>query len=257
MKKVLVKKGLKRNANSYRSAVGASWIATAMSAIAASRQVALAMTPECEVALLNDSAVFHGYSNLSELLTAAYAATGGAVAKVMGVADTNDTSLVLSAALSMAPGSDGLFSGYAGATASEGTAVFGWRVRLTGSLTNFSFRPLQIDVGKVTGGVGPVQTIASPVLSIAVIPRKLPVDLIVLSVANAGGLMSITAGGSGTVSGTSGTSTRNGLVVRGASDSNIYATIESLNARDLMDRSLANMRASKDAEFFEGIRDGE
>lgn len=241
----------------YRSAVGTSWIAAAMAAVAASRQVALAMTPDCELTLLNDSAVFHGYSDLSQLLTACYAATNGAVGKVLGAADTNDTALSLSLPLSMAPGTDGLFSGVAAATATNGQRVFGWRLRLTGSLTNFSFRPIQVDVGRVTGAAGPVQTIASPVLSIAVVPRKLPVDLIVLSVANAGGLMSVTEGQSGYGSGASGTSAFNGLVIRGTSDSNVFGTIESLNARDLMDRSLRQIKPQKDNEFFEGIRDAD
>lgn len=220
-------------ASAYRSAIGDIWLKEAFRGILVTQQAAISLTPDCEVVVLNDSAVQIGYSSVEELIVAIQTVVQGDPRKRIGVAATAGTALVPSDTLAA-----DRFSGVVGATPSEGVRVFGWRVRLTASQLNYSYRPIQIDVGPIVGAAGPVQDITAPVVSFAVIARRFPADLIVLSPSNGAGIFTIVRGGSSQVTDATSTSVSNGLAVRSIGDASTFCMIESLNQRDLTRRAV-------------------
>jgi hypothetical protein len=251
------RRAAKEVAGAGPSSLGEPWLKRAISALAHTKQVALSLTPDTDLVVLNNSAVLHGYQKKAGLDTSMLAACQGESRKSVGAADTNDTALT--------PGglalSADVFSGIANATFSEGIAVFGWRIRVTGSFNNFAYRPLQIDVGTILGAAGPVQTMpaANVVLSLLAFPKRLPVDLLVLSVSNGAGLFSVVPGSMQSQSGVANTTTRNGIAARSLADANTFATFEGLNQRDLIARfgSCDGVldEEEEDAPVFSGIRD--
>lgn len=257
---------------SYRSGLTSSWLLKGLKAMADSRQVAVSLTPHAEIVVLNNSLITHGYSGLKELYTACSSAVAGSFRKSVVSNDLGGSTLPVASAAPIA--ADGqkvstfrsvqsvagntTVDGQPGVTAIDaGFAVFGWRVRLAGSVTNFSFTPLRIDVGlpSITGGgaapttnqnVAPATlTAANTVLSLIVFPRRTPVDLLILSVGNAGGVATVVPGLCDQVvaySATATTATQNHCIVNSdyaVQNASMFATIESLNSRDLIARSPA------------------
>lgn len=237
-----------KGTDGYRSNMGGIWLQSALNKIIETQQVAVALTPMTELTVINQSALQHGYKSMRELATAAYSAVQGESRKAFNAAVSAATTAVLSGALSA-----DVFSGLAGATAAFGIKTFGWRVRITASQLNFAFRPVQIDVGPLTGNAGPAQLLPTPVLSLAIVPRRLPVDVVILSPANSAGLFTLVPGSVQSVVGTTGTTDSNGVAIRSLSDATAFAAIESLNMRDLTSR-LAEGNLPKD-EAFGGMRD--
>jgi hypothetical protein len=159
------------------------------------------------------------------------------------------------------------FSNIANGTAAPGIPVFGWRIRLTASVLNFAYRPILIDVGPVLNTAG-VFTVPTPIVSLAVQGRRLPIDVFIISPANAAGLATIVPGVQDEVIATTTTTVRNGIVIRTLADANTFAVIETLNARDLVTRGTAfgALCADEDGDFeaptlsdseglYSGIRD--
>lgn len=240
----------------YRTSIGEIWLRQALLAMVATQQIAISLTPDAELVVLNDSAVQHGYRSYSDLITAFTAVVQGAAQKRIGVSLAAGVALTPSLPLNA-----DLFSGFVGAAVTEGVRVFGWRIRLTASQLNFPYRPIQIDVGPLVGAAGPTVSLPNPVLSLVVTPRKAPVDVIVLSPSNAAGLFTVTVGGSAsTVAAPADTTVSNGVAIRSIADANVFAMVESLNQRDLTKRVIGG--ASVEADFsgfydnvFPGMRD--
>lgn len=210
------------NQTNYRSAVGQPWVAPHLKAIAAKRQIALALTDATELNVVNESALFHGYSSLRELVTACYVAANGNPYK-------NYQRGTLSANLSSCP-----------AAVTSGRAdifTWGWRLRITASSLNFTFDLITFKVGPVTNTAGVFDVSATNlVLEVATLPRRLPLDIFVLSPANAAGLMTVVPGAQNQAVTAGNTSTRPGIVIM-AVDANTKGVIETLNQRDLTARN--------------------
>jgi hypothetical protein len=236
----------------YRGSANEAWLQEVLAKMASSRQLAMSETPMTEIVVTNAAATFHAYSSLKELMTACYAA-------VQGESRKSFASGALSASL---------FNMTAG-TAAAGIKTFGWRLRFTASQLNFAFRPISVNIGPILNTAG-VLSIPSPVLSFQFISRRMPVDIIVISPANAAGLATITQGSQDDVVLTTTTSANNGVQVVSLADANTFATIETLNARDLIARPTQLLgNSSSDAVYddderygsggsqpFGGIRDG-
>jgi len=239
-------------AGGYRSSVNTPWILGALNKMATTRQAVLALTPNCEIAVDNASAVFHGYGSLRELYTACTAVCQGSAQKSVGAAlSGNTTGLVSAQAMS------GAAFAVTNKTiaASDTNTVFGWRVRITAAVTNFAYRPVRVQVGTVVASATALAAPTSPVLSFLVIPRKLPVDVIVLSVSNAAGYFTVVPGFINNSLGT--TLSVQTICSPDTVDANTFVSFESLNARDLISRSTAaNYDQENDfLEGYEGIRD--
>lgn len=202
-----------------RSSIGDAWMHRGLSLLSRTKQLAAAMSRGVEVNVTNASMLQHGYSSMRELASAAMIATGGESRKDyrQGALNAN-VSNVLS-----------------GASALAGITVFGWRIRLTGSFNNFSYRPVTIQIGPVLNTAG-VFTVPNPVLTVVVTPMVLPADIFVLSPANAGGLATIYGGTQAETLVTLTTSARNGVVIESIGEANTFGIIETLTQRDLIAR---------------------
>jgi len=178
---------LKRVGSRY-GAQPISWMRRVLQTSARTRALAVAATPHTEIVVTNASTTFHGYSSMRELGASCLAAVQGAAAKSIssGAADATLRSTTTAGA----------------GTSTAGTTVFGWRLRVAGSLTNFNYRPVEVNVGKVlTSGANPgVVTIPTPILSLQLFARRLPLDVFILSVENAGGLATVSPGQAGSSS---------------------------------------------------------
>lgn len=231
----------------YRSSIGAPWLTNVLNEFVRTRQVAISMTPYVEIAVNNASALMHGYSGLTTLLDAANAAVQGNVSKGFSAnsgvaAAVNGISNPLNTTDQFSVG------GVNAATGTAGAVVFGWRVRLTGSLTNWAYRPIQMSIGQPTVTAGAITQVA-PVFSCIIVARRLPVDIFVLSPSNAGGVFSISPGRSSDILGNNDTLAAFNIVkVTNLSDANTFVTFESLNARDLMSR-LGPVGCASDAVY--------
>jgi hypothetical protein len=204
--------------------------------MAATRQLAVSATPMTELIILNASTPFHGYKGLRELVTACFAAVQGEARKTLVTGSLGAN----------------LFNATAGA-ALAGIPTFGWRIRLTSSQLNFAFRPFIIDIGPILNTAG-VLSIPTPVITFAVQPRRLPVDIFVISPANAAGLATIVPGMQDEVILTPLLSSRSGVLIRSMADATQFGIIETLNARDLLSRasSFNELCAPNDEDIFEG-----
>jgi hypothetical protein len=201
----------------FKPPAGMSVARAALTTLARTRNVVVALTPYTDIVVTNASFGRLGYDTIEDTVSAATAATRGSSRKsvVVGLG---------SAAVASVDGS-----------ATDDIPVFGWRVRASASVNNNTFRPILIDVGLIATAAGPVFSCASPVFSIACFPRRLPLDVFVLATANAGGVATIVPGTSGSL-GVGGTSTTPGCLVRSLSDANYVVTIESFNSRELISR---------------------
>lgn len=208
----------RRPPGTYRGSARIPWIWAALQAMVRSRQLMVSLTPYCEIKVINASAVYHGYKSIGEVQSAAYAAVQGEPQKD-----------VRSAALSA-----NFFSANTGVT-SDGIATFGWRLRITASSLNFAYRPIFVDIGPVNNAAGTL-TIPTPVVTIALFPRRLPLDVVVFNVANAAGYFTIRPGRSNNNVDAGVTSAFNGIGIRSLADANTFGVIESLNSRDLITR---------------------
>jgi hypothetical protein len=141
-----------------------------------------------------------------------------------------------------------LFNVTAG-TATAGIATFGWRIRLTASQLNFAFRPFIIDIGPVLNTAG-VLTIPTPVITFAVQARRMPVDIFVISPANAAGLATIVPGVQDEIVAAAATTLRSGVLIRTISDASTFGVIETLNARDLVSRATTFGELCRDGDAF-------
>jgi hypothetical protein len=223
-----------------------TWLDEAIYGWVKTRQVAISLTPGVEIVVTNASGVSHGYRDEDALVRAADSATRGNAVKTISTG-------TLSAPLTsiQATGSGGLVE----------SNVFGWRVRISASINYFNFAPYTISVGLITFGASQAPSISTPVISFNVIARRIPIDILVLSPSNAGGVFTLVPGSSGTVgsSTTNPTTTaQSGLLISTAT-SNDSGTIESLNARDLMVRAGVGQNSQKrdsiNYDLFRGIRD--
>lgn len=237
----------------YRSSSGQAWLQGMLRMIIASRQLVVSATPLTELVITNASTPFIGYRSMRELVTACYSAVQGESRKSYVQGSLNGTLVNI-----------------ANGTAAAGIPVFGWRIRLTASVLNFAYRPILIDIGPILNTGGTVFTVPNPVVSFAVQSRRLPVDIFVISPANAAGLATIVPGTQDDITATTTTTARSGVLIRTLSDANTFGIIETLNARDLVARatSFGELCASDEDDdevgpgtssdeegFYSGIRD--
>jgi hypothetical protein len=228
---------------SYRGSQNEAWLTKAVRAMTACKQIALSLTPNTEIVVVNNSCLYHSYVTQQELGTALMTAARGESRKSL--------SPTAGGALSA-----NVFNCTAGAAAA-GFAVFGWRLRVTASALNFDFRPILVDIGPVLNAAG-VLSIPTPVVTLALLTRKLPIDVILVSPANAGGQATIVAGQQDEVVLAGATTASNGISVRSLGLATVFASFESLNQRDLNTRSVAGQEGgSIDQGITTGIRDEE
>jgi hypothetical protein len=221
-----------------------SWLRAAVALAVRTGDTAVSFSPRTEIVLTNGASVKHAYASTRAFVTACYSAVQGAGDKVFGAADTNDVALTASGL----PLTGDVFSSIAAPIFGGGTAVFGWHVRLSGSITNWPYRMVRLDVGRLTGAAGPVQTMdpANIVASYQVISYSPLVDLFILSVGNAGGQMTIVPGVMNQGSGVANIASANSVAAR-LVDANTFANFESLNARDFISRLSPGIRRNDDA----------
>jgi hypothetical protein len=220
----------------YRGSTGPSWLKDILAQAVRNRQVICSLTPTVEIITSGSSALYHGYPTLNALVAAAASASQGAATKQ-----------VITGALSVAIAS-------VNSAATNNIPGFGWRLRIAASQTNFAFRAMRIDVGPIVNTAG-VFTCPNPVLTAFIAPRRLPVDLIVLSPANAGSFMTIVPSAQGDLA-AGATSAQPGLLV-GIVDANHFASIESLNGRDLISRPVNQGPPLRDESLMDAVYDGE
>jgi hypothetical protein len=216
----------------YRSASNQMWLQEMIRNMAANRQLVVSATPLTELVILNASTPFHGYRSQRELVTACFSAVQGESRKSFVQGNLNSN----------------LFNVTAG-TATAGIATFGWRIRLTASQLNFAFRPFIIDIGPVLNTAG-VLTIPTPVITFAVQARRMPVDIFVISPANAAGLATIVPGVQDEIVAAAATTLRSGVLIRTISDASTFGVIETLNARDLVSRATTFGELCRDGDAF-------
>lgn len=230
----------------YNSASGQPWLLPYFEQMVQTRQIISSLTPLTEIVLGNASAVFHGYSTVQQLYTACQSVINGAPEKAQGVAGASDTDLTVSAAMNVRR-----YTSCVGTAALVGTPCFGWKMRVTASYNNFAFRPIKINVAKLqnVGGSINAVTTASAIATYYVRARRLPVDIIILSPGNAGGIFTITPGVMNERLTTGSTSNSVGLEIE-IIDANTFVEVESLNARDLVQRTV--LPAVQDAVYDHG-----
>lgn len=242
----------KKKKSQKRGRKSQAWIQGALARLAETKQVALGLSPGVEIMVTNNSTTFNAYSSLRELVSACYAAVQGASAKTWAQGALN-----------------AIMPNATSGTAAAGTPVWGWRIRLTGSVNNFAARPIQIDVGVLANSAGGVLSCPSPVLTLVVYAPKAPCDIIVLSPSNAGGAATVVRGQNAEVIATSTSSSYPGILIANISDANTFGIVESLNARDLIARPqlLKGLHDDDDgdddednfgdfsSEAYEGVRD--
>jgi hypothetical protein len=234
-----------------------SWLKQSLTRVLETGDICVSLTPKTTVALINGASVKHAYRTGAALMTDIRASVTGSPGKTIGAADTNDAALTVGG---LALAAD-IFTGVAAAAAAAGTRVFGWHVKISGAYTNFGFRTYQLDLGPLTGGAGPVQTLdaANVVASFAIESSYPKVDILVLSVGNAGGQMTVVPGASGNSGGTAGVVVPNGLAIRSTGEATVFGNFESLTARDLIARLQPPRRSARDEapDFSMGFDDGE
>lgn len=220
----------------YRSQVTRSWLLDALGVMAKHGIVAMSLTPGVRIQVTNAGCRLHGYGGPDRLVNACMTAVQGAYRKIYaayaGGANTTPVAAAMDAAR-WGVGEDAT-------TAVEGDFVFGWLCRIAASQLNFRLQTFTVKVGPVTIA-GAQQVMAAPQIELAVTPSRIPIDLIVLSVANAGGIGSVIPGRHGDVyTAAAGSAGRNVIMSDSAADANQFVSFESLNQRDLM-AALANV----------------
>jgi hypothetical protein len=221
-----------------------SWLRAAVALAVQTGDAAISFSPRTEIVLTNGASVKHAYPSTRAFVTACYSAVQGEGDKIFGAADTNDLALTAAGL----PLTADIFTGVAAATFGGGTQCFGWHVRLSGSITNWPYRMVRVDIGKLTGAAGPVQTLdaAQIVASYQIISYSPVVDLFFPSVGNAGGQMTIKPGLSGNGSGVANIAQFNGMAIR-IVDATTFGNFETLNARDFISRLSPGVRRHDDA----------
>lgn len=198
----------------------------ALAAMAKNRAIAVADATRATIRVINSSFVQHGYSSLSSLVNGARIAAGGASEK--GIVNSAMGSAVSSADTAVA------------ASLVGSVRCFGWKIRLTASVLQFSGAPYFLNVGFPTGAVGAGQQNAlvsdsNAIFRLAVYAIRPPVDVFVLALSNGAGFGTLVPGAVNEVCAVSTQGTL--LAVSAAAvtaDNNI--TIETLNERDLISR---------------------
>lgn len=220
----------------FKPPAGMNVARAVLTVLARTRNVAVAMTPHTAFVVTNASFGELGYNTIEDTVAAATAATQGSARKTYVV--TSGTNAVASITNN-------------GASPTDINPVFGWRVRASASFSNNNFRPVLIDVGPILNNAG-IFTCPTPIFSVAAVSQKIPLDIFVLSTANAGGVATIVPGASDLVT-TGATTVQPGLLVRALS-SDYTVTIESFNSRELISRG--NRSASLDLLLDDDSRYG-
>ena len=236
----------------YRSLAGISYIYDIMSKMVQNRQFAVALTPDTSLINNDNRFMFHGYNSLGEMTTAAQAVVqGNSVKRISANTGAAGIANVLSLPLSADAFSCG---GVNAATGTPAATVYGWLIKLTGSINNFSYRPIQIDIGPPTVALG-VVTLPTPVVSLAVQTARLPCEIFILSPSNASGVATLRPGRSASILGTNDSQGDfNIAAVRSIADANTFVSFESVNAMDLASRAIGAGAADADEFDWSGTR---
>lgn len=225
--------------NRGRGKASTPWVHKAMSALVASRSIALATcdgkTPP-ELIIVNGSVTKHGYGTLQALKSACDVAALGDQRKtpiLVGNLDNTPSSAV-------------------NGTAAAGINVWGWRVRVSGSANGFTHRAVLFATGPTTNGSGAMTIAAATrVLDFVLYPTNKVTDLLILNVANAGTVGAVQNGVHNQLIANNTATTLNALTFEDVGDSNITVSIEPLNARDWMLRDTNAAGPCQDAEEFD------
>jgi hypothetical protein len=198
----------------------APWIAPFLAQMVRDASPFALLDGSADVKLLDAGTTQLGHSSMGELVTLMMQSAGGATG-------TDTIESVATAAV---------VSDSAGAATRIGTQVAAFRIRLSASNLNWTGQPITINQGLLTNTAGTL-AVSTSRLKLRVTPKRgyNVVDLLLLSVANAGGMYTTAVGGvAGTVLATE-TSTWNGIVISALSSS-YNAMIEPVNQRDLIAR---------------------
>jgi hypothetical protein len=220
--------------NTYRGSNARPYAGSLLGAAAKTGQVAVAISGDTEIVMRGYFPKYHGYNTLAAIQTAAQVACQNASAKFF------TSSLSGTAPFSASLGVLGI-TGIG--TAVPSTPVWGWKVKVAASLTNFSFAPININiVDSITTAAGAISALGNTVTSFTVMPNRNPMEILVLSTAPGSSYASLSTGSIGATLASSATTLGNFIQVVPGSASTDIVTIEGLNARDLMVTGNANAR---------------
>jgi hypothetical protein len=209
----------------------------------ATRAIAASLVDGVTIVVTNGSAVYHGYPTMPKFENALAIACRGVGNKSFATGPLNANVVNVTAG-----------------TAAPGFPTWGFRIRLTGSPTNYARRLHLVDIGPILNTAG-VLSCPNPVVTLGVQGTAAPIDLIALSPSRATGLMTVTEGVQDAVVAAGATTPGNGVLIRSIGDVNTFAEIESLTQLDLLSRPVACDPASEsqDAKAYGpvwgGIRD--
>lgn len=246
----------------YRSSIGRSWIYDGLCELAATRMIAASLTPGTEIILTNNATMLHGYPTVDAIITAARAAMRGDPSKnIMANTGAAAAASVLAGPLNVTEFSVG---GANTALTVLGSRAFAFAVTITGSDLNFTYQPIEITMGPPSVAAG-VVTIPNPNFKWVLKPSALPQQLVFLSVGQGGGYATVKEGRVGDILGNNDNGADfNIMQVTNMSNANIFATFESINERDLLNRLAPPANQSQDgvwnginngARLFTGVRD--
>jgi hypothetical protein len=178
------------------------WLGPALSALASQSRFAISLDPENSIFVNTTNPLILAYPSPDALLAACQMAVQGDATKGFNQAVVANPVVNVTLA------------------AATGTKVFGLRIRITDSVLNFKFGTYQINFTDATSTTPVVRA------TFNVVARKLPVDVICLSVSNSAGLATVVP------------STDAGIQVLAASNAALTPGqdalyVETLNQRDL------------------------
>lgn len=233
-----------KGALAFRSSNRLPWLYGILAAMAQSRVcVASFGKPPAELVPTNSAgAMYLGYNSLPDLVSGCNAAVQGDSDKVF-VASLLGANTAYTTIGSVA-------------TATVGTLVFGYRVRIAAPPLTFTSQPVRVQYGYPTLTAGVVSmTAANTILDLQVVPLAMRTDVILMATRNAQGWGTIAPASINNASADNAVSGYRGLVVTVPTSSTYNITIESLNARDMIARGVGNNAFGPQAQH-DWLRDG-
>jgi len=218
----------------FRAGVGGSWIEQLIDGVAASRQVAQAFgASPAEVVSVNNVPNRHGMGSRDQLYQSMNNVCLGYSGKNIVTGQLGGTTQVPAGAIGPTAGSVQSVGAGGAAASSSLNNVCAWRVRISASQLNFNGQVYYMDLVTVTVAAGPILTVATTVLQLAIVPTQQIVDMLVLSALPSGSYCMLQTGISGLIGATATPATGSPILTVYGGNSVTFATIESINQRDL------------------------
>jgi hypothetical protein len=233
----------------FRGSMGArAWGVAPLAALFRTKQGAIPLTPRTNIVVINNSALSHNYEQFPDFKTAVQIACSGSASKGIGAAAT---AVATGLSIALALTAD-VFGCYASATANPGSPSSFFKVKVSASVTNFTFQTFRIDIGIARTDATPVITLAAAdtVVSFAIEAQVPVAEVVCFSPSNGAGQFSLVPGivGQGILA--SNASNGNTVALRSI-NSNTFGTIESLNMRDFLPRPRVGTIRDEDEAYDE------